>query len=136
MGSNSVVLKLSWPIALLASIGCGSGDGFVASTGSVTFDGTPVAAAAISFHPLDQGAAPQGAQIIAGRFRIRTLPGRYRVEIVAGRPQAGGEELTPGMPRLEQYIPDRYNAASVLEADVTPRGPNAFTFVLSTSDVK
>jgi len=95
-----------------------------------------VATGAISFHPLEQGTAPQGAQIVGGRFRIRTLPGRYRVDIVAGRPQAAGKELTPGMPRLEQYIPERYNAASVLEADVTPRGPNTFTFALSTSDAK
>jgi len=135
MGSNDFLRGLVGAIALVA-VGCGRGDGFVTSTGRVAFDGTTVPAGAISFHPLEQGAAPQGAQIVDGRFRIRTLPGRYRVEIVAGRPQAGGEELTPGMPRLEQYIPDRYNAASVLEADVTPRGRNAFTFDLSTPDAK
>jgi hypothetical protein len=135
VGSNDFLHGLVGALAIVA-VGCGRGDGFVASTGSVTFDGTPVATGAISFHPLEQGTAPQGAQIIGGRFRIRTLPGRYRVEIVAGRPQAGGEELTPGMPRLEQYIPKRYNAASVLEADVTPRGRNAFTFDLLWADAK
>lgn len=135
MGSTSVLYGLAGVLALVA-VGCGRGDGFVTSTGTVTFDGKPVPTGAVSFHPLEQGTAPQGAQIVDGRFRIRTLPGRYRVEIVAGRPQAGGEELTPGMPRLEQYIPDRYNAASTLEADVTPRGRNAFTFDLSSSDAK
>lgn len=135
MGSTSVLYGLVGALALAAG-GCGKGDGFVTSTGSVAFDGKPVPTGAISFHPLEAGPAPQGAQIVDGRFRIRTLPGRYRVEIVAGRPQAGGAELTPGMPRLEQFIPDRYNAASTLEADVTPRGRNAFTFDLSSSDAK
>jgi len=135
MGSNSFLRGLVGALAF-AAVGCSRGDGFVASTGSVAFDGKPVPTGAIAFHPREHGAAPQGAQISDGRFRIRTLPGRYRVEIVAGRPQAGGAELTPGMPRLEQYIPDRYNAASVLEADVAPRGRNAFTFDLSSSNVK
>lgn len=135
MGSNNCLCGLVVALALVA-VGCGKGDGFVTSTGSVTFDGTPVATGAISFHPLEQGTAPQGAQIVGGRFRIRTLPGRYRVEIVAGRPQAGGEELTPGMPRLEQYIPGRYNAASVLDADVTPRGRNSFAFDLLSANAK
>ena len=135
MGSNSFLCGLVGALAFVA-VGCSRGDGFVASTGSVTFNGKPVPSGAISFHPLAQGAAPQGAQIVSGRFRIRTLPGPYRVEIVAGRPQAGGAELTPSMPRLEQYIPERYNAASVLEADVAPRGRDAFTFDLSSSNTK
>lgn len=135
MGSTSVLYGLAGVLALVA-VGCGRGDGFVTSTGTIAFDGKPVPTGAVSFHPLEQGTAPQGAQIVDGRFRIRTLPGRYRVEIVAGRPQAGGAELTPGMPRLEQYIPDRYNAASTLEADVTPRGRNAFTFDLSSADAQ
>lgn len=113
--------------------GCGGGDGLVTSSGSVTCDGKPVETGAISFHPLVQGQAPQGAAIVAGRFRIRTLPGRHRVEVVASRPQAGGEELTPGMPRQEQYIPDRYNADSQLEAEITQGGRNTFTFELSTA---
>jgi len=135
MSPNSTVRGLVGAVIIVA-LGCGRGDGFITSTGRVTFDGTPVATGAVSFHPLEQGTAPQGAQIVGGRFRIRTLPGRYRVEIVAGRPQAGGAELTPGMPRLEQYIPERFNAASVLEADVTPRGRNAFTFDLSSVDAQ
>ena len=121
---------------ILAALGCGRSDGFVASTGRVTFDGKPVATGAVTFQPRESGPAPQGAQIIGGQFRIRTLPGRYRVEIVAGRPEPGGVEITPGMPRLEQYIPERYNAASTLEVDVVERGPNDFTFDLVTSQAK
>jgi hypothetical protein len=135
MRSNRLLRGLAGTLALVAG-GCGSADGLVTSTGRVTCDGQPVATGAISFHPLEGNTAPQGARIVAGRFRIRTVPGRHRVEIVAGRPQAGAAELTPGMPRQEQYIPPRYNAASTLDADVARRGRNAFTFDLSTAQTE
>ena len=112
--------------------GC-STDGLVTSTGTVTCDGQPLADGAISFHPLDAGAAPQGSRIRAGRYLIRIRPGRQRVEIVASRPRADAVELTPGMKPLEQFLPPRYNAASVLEAEVTAGGRNVFDFDLETA---
>jgi len=111
--------------------GC-SGDGLVTTTGTVTCDGRRLADGAISFHPLEPGAAPQGSRIIAGSYKFRIRPGRQRVEIVASRPKAGGEELTPGMQPQEQFLPPRYNAASQLEAEVTARGRNVFDFELET----
>lgn len=122
---------LAWPWAWLAmmAVGC-SGDGLITSTGSVSCDGKPVAEGAISFHPLDATIAPQGGQIVGGGFRIRTAPGRHRVEIRASRPKEGAVELTPGATPREQYIPARYNDESSLEAEVTPQGPNTFTFEL------
>lgn len=116
-------------------VGC-SGGGLVTSTGLVRCDGDPVVTGAISFHPLEGRARPLGGRIVAGRFRVRVPRGRYRVEIVATRPRPGGEELTPGMPPQEQYIPVRYNAASTLEADVRGWWSNSFTFDLSTADGK
>ena len=66
---NSLLLGMAGTIALLA-VGCGDGDGFATSTGSVTFDGQPVATGAISFHPLERGPAPQGAQIVGGKVTM------------------------------------------------------------------
>jgi hypothetical protein len=125
-----------WRCAGLAILvaGC-SGDGLVTCTGSVSYDATPVAGGVISFHPVDRRMAPQGGQIIAGRFRVRTAPGRHRVEVRASRSKADAVELTPGMRPLEQFIPARYNDASVLEAEVAPGQENVFTFELhSTRD--
>ena len=119
------------PIALLVA-GCG-GDGLVTSTGTVTCDGRPLAEGAISFHPQEPGVAPQGGRVIDGRYRIRIQPGRQRVEIVASRPKADGAELTPGMKQMEQFLPSRYNAESVLEATVRGRGRNVFDFDLQTA---
>jgi hypothetical protein len=123
----AVVALIATPLAA----GC-SGDGLVTSTGTVTCDGRPLADGAISFHPLEAGAASQGSRVVAGAYRIRGRPGRQRVEIVASRPKVGGEELTPGMQPHEQFLPPRYNSTSQLEAEVTGRGRNVFNFALQT----
>jgi len=117
-------------VALIVA-GCSS-DGLVASRGTVTYDGEPIAAGAISFHPLDKGVAPQGGRIVAGRYQLRGRPGRQRVEIVASRPKPDAVEITPGMKPLEQFVPARYNATSTLEIEVTAAGPNVFDFGLKS----
>lgn len=131
MGSSERSGGWRWAWLVMLAVGC-SGDGMLTITGSVTYDGQPLADGAISFHPLDAKIAPQGGLIAAGRFRVRTRPGRYRVEIRATRPQAGAVELTPGATPREQYIPARYNDESTLEAEVTPQGANTFTFDLQS----
>lgn len=120
-------------VVLVAVVAGCSGDGLVTSTGTVTCDGSPLAEGAISFHPLEPGAAPQGSRIVAGRYHVRVRPGRQRVEIVASRPRANAVELTPGMKPLEQFLPPRYNSASALEAEVTAGGRNVFDFDLQTA---
>jgi hypothetical protein len=37
------------------------------------------------------------------------------------------------MKPLEQFVPARYNAASTLEIEVSPDGPNVFDFDLKSS---
>jgi len=121
-----------WVVAGLIATGC-SGSGLITTSGRVRCDGEPVSSGAISFHPVNGTSAPQGAAIVGGRYRIRTTRGRYRVEIVATRPQPGGVELTPGMTPQEQYIPTRYNAASTLEAEVKGWWSNHASYDLSTA---
>ena len=133
MGSSSFSKSVPWwaAIALLVA-GC-SGKGLITVKGYVRCDGEPVASGGISFHPTEGSSSPQGSQVVAGRFRVRIPRGRYRVQILATRRQQGGVELTPGMPRQEQYIPSRYNAATVLEVDANGWWWNSFTFDLSTA---
>jgi hypothetical protein len=136
MGSSSFSRSAGWwsVIALLIA-GCSS-KGLITVKGFIRCDGEPVASGAISFHPVEGNSSPQGSQIVAGRFRVRIPRGRYRVQIVATRRQQGEVELTPGMPRQEQYIPSRYNAASVLEADANGWWWNHFAFDLSTAEAE
>ncbi|MFM8414853.1 MAG: hypothetical protein ACKOCX_09020 [Planctomycetota bacterium] len=133
MASTDRLFGALGALVLAAAVAGCSSDGLVTSTGTVTCDGQPLADGAISFHPLDAGAAPQGSRIVSGRYRIRIRPGRQRVEIVASRPQANAGELTPGMKPLEQFLPPRYNTVSLLEAEVTAAGRNVFDFDLQTA---
>lgn len=123
---------VAWGVAavlLCVALGCG-GDGMVVASGSVTFDGHPLAEGAISFYPADTRDGPQGGRIRDGRFQLRCRPGKHRVEILASRPKVGAQELTPGMAPLEQYIPARYNDASSLEVEVSSKSGQQFTFDL------
>lgn len=134
VSSDAGTVVRQWMVIAIMVAGC-SGNGLVTCTGRVRCDGELVESGAISFHPLDGRSAPQGSQIVAGRFRIRVPRGRYRVEIVATRPRKDGVELTPGMTPQEQYIPARYNAATTLEAQVTGWS-NDVSFELSTGQAE
>ena len=120
---------LAGALFLCATLGCGS-DGMVVVSGSVTFDGQPLADGAVSFSPADKSVAPQGGRIRDGRFQLRCRPGKYRIEILASRPKKEAKELTPGMTPLEQYIPAHYNDATSLEAEVSTKSRQEFTFDL------
>lgn len=120
---------LAGALLVCGAFGCGS-DGMVVALGGVMFDGQPLADGAISFYPADKSVAPQGGRIRDGRFQVRCRPGKYRVEILASRPKEGAKEASPGMTPLEQYIPARYNDASELEAEVSTKSRQEFTFDL------
>lgn len=87
---------------------------------------------AISFYPVNKAVAPQAGRIRDGRFELRCRPGKHRVEILASRVKVGAAEQTPGMTPLEQYIPARYNDSSSLEADVSTKSRQQFTFALAS----
>jgi hypothetical protein len=120
---------LAGALLLCVAFGCGS-DGMVVASGSVTFDGRSLVDGAISFYPADKSVAPQGGRIRGGQFEVRCRPGKYRVEILASRPKEGAKEASPGMTPLEQFIPARYNDASSLEAEVSTKSRQQFTFDL------
>lgn len=110
-----------------------------AVSGTVTFEGQPLADGYVMFVPLNGTPGPTaGANIKDGKFEVEqqgsVFAGDFRVEIVASRPsnrkvlsQESGKMVT--VP--EQYIPIRYNQESELQASVEPGGKNQFDFSLS-----
>src|SRR5438128_9818163 len=70
-------------MVLLLALGCGSGTCEV--TGTVTFDGQPVAHGDILLTDVEGRLGPDYGKIEDGRFVLQAKPGRKRVEIRASR---------------------------------------------------
>jgi len=121
--------------ALIAFFGCGPAAPKVAKvSGTVNFDGAPLAAGEIMFAPAT-GAVPTLAAINNGKYELEALAGKNRVEIRAMRlarnaPKNTGGPGSENAGKDENYIPDRYNDNSSLSADVPVIGSNSLNFDL------
>jgi len=100
-------------------------------TGTVTLDGQPLEEADILFLPLDPAVGPDAGQIRDGKFTFQAKAGSKRVEIRTSRPvrikTAMGETII-----WKNHLPGRYNTKTTLQAEVTPKGENDFTYQLHT----
>ena len=118
----------------LCTLLCGCGDGTCPVSGTVHFDGTPVAGGTISFVPDDPSLPPDACTIEGGHFHLPVKPGPKRVEIRASRPVQGNRPNDPDFANLrEDYIPSRYNTNTELREEVVAGGKNEFTYELSSS---
>lgn len=135
MGWHGSVAFSGLVLACLSVAGCGGPAGVV-STGTVTLDGAPVAQGSIVFKPVERGVAAEGSMIQAGKFRVVGKAGRRRVEISASAPAPGTPDPPTGPVTFVEIIPDRYGTKSTLEVEVKEKGPNTFTFDLTTSPGK
>ncbi len=133
MKSTMLWIGVGWiGFGWVLAAGCGgSGAATYPVSGTVSFDGQPIPEGRISFVPEDGKAAPDSGPIQNGKFQLRVKPGRHRVEIVADRP-TGKIDPVMGMAPRESYIPACYNSQTILRAEVTPQGPNQFTFALKS----
>jgi len=116
--------------------GCGpSGPTTHTVSGTVTFDGAPVAQGEIVFRDAAGQEKSYGGQISNGKYSFDSSPGAKKVEISAMREVPGEWDTSnPGekVPLMEQYIPEKYNAESTLTAKVT--GANTINFELKSAE--
>lgn len=114
----------------LAAAGCSRSDRPPLGTvsGTVTLDGTPLAAALVVFSPERPGRASQATTDDAGHYELVYLRdvagaavGRHSVRIITAGEENGGRERLPG----------RYNAETTLSADVKA-GANTLDFPLAS----
>jgi hypothetical protein len=119
---------------LAAAAGCDPGPRYHVVTGTVTLDGRPLEAGDILFADPGGAAGPDPGKVKDGAFEFRAKEGRRRVEISASRIIPGSKTRgAGGEPVPEEVVPDRYNVASELTAEVAPGGPNRFEFKLTTN---
>jgi hypothetical protein len=114
-----------------ATLGCGNANsGMRSVSGTVAFDGEPVSYGIIVLVPTDPKLSPDTGEIADGAFCFQAKPGPKKVQIRASR-EVGKSDMGPVM---KEYIPPRYNANSVLQAEVKTDGPNEFEFRLNSKD--
>jgi hypothetical protein len=122
-------------VTLLLFVGCGSGGPETHTvTGTVTLDGTPIAAGDITFRDAAGQIGSSAGKIIDGKFSFESSPGSKRVEIMAMRDVPGKMDTSnPGeeVPMREQYIPASYNTETTLTAEVSAQS-KSFDFDLTS----
>lgn len=123
------LLASALAVVAVTVCGCG-GKGGVPVTGTVTFEGQPVEAGAISFVPTDGHGVSEGAVITKGEFNAVVTPGAKRVEIRASRPVAPSANDPDAKYLREDFIPARFNDSSQLTAEVSADHENSMKFDL------
>jgi hypothetical protein len=126
-----------WSVWLLGGVvlaGCSgsASEKMINVKGTVTLDEKPMPEGEIVFRT--PGVPPYQIPIKNGAFEGKSLPGKKVVEIRAFKPAPPpppmpGAENEPG---VINYLPERYNDASKLEAEVTLSGPNEFEFKVTS----
>jgi hypothetical protein len=132
--NRTMATRLGWLFAFLAmsTAGCGPREPATYEVrGTVAWKGQPVPDGYVNFLPGDgQSVKVDAGKIEGGAFVFRSTAGPKTVEIWANREKPGQTNKVMGLREKEQYIPAKYNSQTTLKADVTPEGPNQFTFKL------
>jgi hypothetical protein len=118
--------------ALLLFTGSGCGDGKPPKyplSGTITFDGKPIAEGSIMFIPSDRHSSTETAAIVDGKYAIELPVGQKLVMVEASR-FIGPEDKAMGVRPRDQYLPDRYNVESKLTMEVKPQNDNIYDLKL------
>ena len=132
---NGVILLFA---TIIGAVGCGGGDGLskVLVSGSVTYGGKAVEKGQIRFVPQNSTAGPITiASVDDGRYTTESsggVPmGAHRVEIKGYDAHEYQTAPTgPGSPPVKQLLPDKYNRASTLTAEITKDSAETLDFTL------
>lgn len=108
---------------LLLAVVAGCGSKLSEITGNVTVAGKAVEKGSVSFLPADGHGPTAGAIVKGGQYRLRIMPGKYKVQIlgfrkVGQRRAEIGNDSSPMVDDEVQTLPARYNTATTLTRDV------------------
>lgn len=123
--------------AYLCLTGCGSRNGLMEISGSVTCDGKPVQNGTVNFLPADGNGPTAGAIVSDGRYSVKLSPGKKQVRIeafkvVGQRRYRPNDPTSPMVDVQEQILPERYNTKSELSREIT-YDAYTYDFALETS---
>ena len=139
MSRSRVFIAILFVSSAAVFAGCKSEAKRYGVSGTVKYKGTPIRLGTISFIP-EGGTAPAGgAAIKDGAYEIAAAqglpPGKYLVSVSYPDPKGAApaptEDEAPGASReVKELLPDKYNGATELRAEVKAGEPNEFPFDL------
>ena len=139
MMKRPMIVQIALAGLLLIVTGCGgekmAGD---VVKGTVTLDGKPLDKGRITVSPTDNIGTTVGAEIANGKFELRILAGPKSVQITSDK-VVGKHKAYPDDPqstmvdKIEQIIPERYNAKTELKMDVKAGGSTDIKFPLESA---
>jgi len=108
---------------LVLTTGCAEPDGpkRYKVSGSVTFEGEPVATGEVQFWPQEEGGAPDAGPIENGSYTLMATEGAKKVVIQSVRPHPTETETDiegNQVPVMEKYLPDSCGKDGTLTATV------------------
>ncbi|WP_428305682.1 hypothetical protein [Lacipirellula sp.] len=127
--STAACCKVPFALLLVWAVGCSQPE-FLEVSGTVNWQGNPVEVGEIIFHPTDPSVSAAAGRIRGGAFKFLSKCGKMRVDIQAVR-KTGKRDPIEGFEITELYIPEKFNARSELEIEVTRDAENHFTFDLT-----
>lgn len=136
-------MRAQWVILLplVAALGCGGR--YVPVSGQVTLNGEPLADAYVTFQPMggptnpEPGPGSHGKTDAEGRFTLLVV-GDGRTGAVVGRHSVSISAYTGEIPepteervqKVENKVPERYNAETTLRIEVPAGGTTGANFEL------
>lgn len=120
-------------LALVALVGCGGKNRTYTASGTVTFDGANVPDGDIIFLDQDKTIGPDAGKIKDGKFSVPVKAGKKKVEIRASKMRklpAGQKGAMGETEVMDDYIPQKYNSKSELNAEIKAGGANQFDYKL------
>jgi hypothetical protein len=110
----------------LFCFGCGPSAGnTVEVSGTVTWNGELIPDGYILLQPVDGSIEEDSAKIVNGKYTLHTRPGAKKVQIHASR-ETGKIDPAEKRPGRAPYIPEEYNARTILRCEVKSQGTNRF----------
>ena len=108
-------------VALLAVVGCGPGDNMADVSGTVSYNGEPVADGSISFTPADGKTPTAGGNVKDGKYSCKVPVGPMKVSVTSAK-EVGRKKLYgkdgPDMPVMKEVLPEKYNMKTELTYEV------------------
>lgn len=135
-----MTIRMSCLFIALAAAGCGgpAGPPVGTVTGTVTFDGQPVANASIQFVPKGEGRTSTAVTDAEGKYTLLydstqagALVGKHLVRVTTAVPPQYGDDgkVIKGTGEKEK-LPERFNTASEIEKEVKA-GANVIDLTLT-----